>query len=1499
MNKFINLHVHSEFSILDGCGRQTDFIQRAGEMGQGALAFTDHGTLRGAYNFHKKAQGIKAIHGIEFYLTRDHKVRGLPEEEIQTIKTNLDGKGKLIIKKALRARGEELGVRKTNHVTVLAKTNQGLKNLYRLASIGWLEGFYYRPRIDLNLLHQYGDGLIVLSGCLQGMVSQLLLEDKIEEALEMAEAFQGRWGEDFYLEMMPNSIPNQAKVNRALVQIAHGLGISLVVTIDAHYPRRADWKAHDVLLCVNTKKKLNDPERWRFSAQDFWLHSRKEVLAGFKVHHSSIPRETVLEAIASTEEIAGKCEANLEIDTGALFIPDPLGAKNDFQELMSLSWEGWDSRDIPAKAEAQGIDENVYLDRLKKELSQIRKQKVSKYFLVVWDLCRWARSQDITIGPGRGSAGGCLVAYLLRITDIDPVAHGLLFERFLSPERIDIPDIDLDVEDRRRGEIIGYLKEKYGEDCVCQISTVAAMKGRLCLRDIGRALDLPYGEIDQIAASLVIKDEERDKPILEEAFTNIPVCQAFNKKHPEVLQYAKTLECQARHLGLHAAGVLVSSVPLQEIIPLETRNHKGERVVCSGWDMKGCEAAGLLKIDILGLRNLSVNADCLQAIEDAKLEGPIWEDMGLDDQDVLQDFSDGHFIGIFQFDTSSAAAMSKGVNFERFEDIVAMVALDRPGTARSGLATQFLERKADPSKRKPFHPIVDKICEDTHGVLVFQEQISKLFIELAGYSPGEADGVRKAVGKKLGLGDHKEKFIKGAVSQGMKKEDAEKLSAQINHFGAYGFNKCITGDTLVYRAGANKNHGPEVSVGDLFQAQQSRTPWGEKIRGKRLKILKLDDDGRIRPGFLKAIHLNGRRRVFEIETENGRKIKATKGHRFLSDQGFRKVRDLKVGDLLFCMGDVEKSKKRDQQCERARGKTYKGKGFKSGSENPSWVDGRRPIFEQSKRNVILRSAGLCEQCRKSKEKMERFEIAHLKSFIECDSKFSIYHSESNMKYLCNSCHKRFDYQKGERKPRWSKGRSIEIDKIISIEFSGEEIVYDIEMLESPHNFIANRIVSHNSHSTAYALTAYRQMYLKRYFPVQFMWALMKNEPDRHQIRRFLGEARRLGITVNPPLIGLSQADFTIHEEDESITCSFSDLKGIGPAAVESLVNDGPFENFPDFIKRTNTRSVNKRVVETLAKAGAFRNYILNLRWFIENLEEVWKKRTSKKFSEWWGDNQGNAIKWPFYSEEEKAILASEVSPFGGGGHPIEPFKVDLDQWRILWSDLGDEIWERPWAWVRGIIVANKYARVGDYHSSGEDLTSEEKEKRGWGKQFATLNLEGLEGSKKIKVNWDRMNPDMRTVIDQGVGTPVIALLAINAPYKSLQVRVLWPLKEMWEKVKADKLNLFERSIIHSKGLLSGHKSQDLTRRVLLGGKKRSGVAVVVSVIERIDKNLRPFARIGFWGVSGFLEAVCFSSNWDHIQKRVSEGQLVEVKVESSGMGWVIKDLEVLRSGLTK
>lgn len=1226
MSKFINLHVHSEFSILDGCGRQADFIQRAGEMGQEALAFTDHGTLRGVYNFHKKVQGIKPLFGIEFYLAPDHKVKGLPEEEIQAIKSNLDGKGKGIIKKALQVRGEEMGIRKTNHLTVLAKTNQGLKNLYRLASIGWLEGFYYRPRIDFDLLNKFGDGLIVLSGCLQGMISQLLLEDKIEEALELAEVFQDRWGEDFYLEIMPNSIPDQAKVNRALVQISQGLAIPLVATIDVHYPRRSDWRAHDLLLCVNTKKKMNDPERWRFSAQDFWLHSRKEVLAGFKVHHPSIPRETVLKAIASTEEIAGKCEASLEVDTGALFIPDPLDTENDFQELMSLSWEGWDSRDIPGRAEVQGLE--VYLDRLKKELTQIRKQKVSKYFLVVWDLCKWVRSQHIACGPGRGSAGGCLVAYLLRITDIDPVAHGLLFERFLSPERIDIPDIDLDFEDRRRGEIIGYLKEKYGEECVCQISTVSAMKGRLCLRDIGRALDLPYGEVDQVAASLVIKDEERDKPILEEAFTNIPVCQAFNRKHPEVLPYAKVLECQARNLGLHAAGVLVSSVPLQEIIPLESRKYKGgERVVCSGWDMKGCEAAGLLKIDILGLRNLSVNADCLQAIKERYGDEPDLEGVSLEDPDVLQQFSDGHFIGIFQFDTSSAAAMSKGVNFERFEDIVAMVALDRPGTARSGLATQFLERKADPSKRKPFHPIVDSVCEDTHGVLVYQEQISKLFIELAGYSPGEADGVRKAVGKKLGLGGHEKRFVREATKKGMSKEDAEKLIGQIRHFGAYGFNL--------------------------------------------------------------------------------------------------------------------------------------------------------------------------------------------------------------------------------------------------------------------------------AHSTAYALTAYRQMWLKKYFPVQFMWALMKNEPDRHQIRRFLGEARRLEIEVTAPMIESSGEDFRISEDNSDvINCGLADIKGIGPAAIKSIVEISPFESFPDFINRTNTRAVNKRVVEVLAKAGALQGYIPNLKWFLENFDEIWKKRTSKGFPDWWGEEKEKSKSLLDYTEEEKAILASEVSPFGGGGHPIEPFKSDLDQWRILWSDLGDEIWERPWAWVRGVIVASKYARVGDYHS-GEDHTEEEKKRRGWGKQFATLNLEGLEGSQKVKVGWDRMSPDLRTVIDQGVGTSVIALLAINAPYKSLQVRVLWPLKEMWEKAKAEKLNLFERSVIQSKGLLKGHKAQDLTRRVLLGGKKRSGVAVVVSIIERIDKNLRLFARIGFWGISGFLEAVCFSSNWDSIQKRVSEGQLVEVKVESSGMGWVIKDLEVLRSGLTR
>ena len=1200
--KFFNLHVHSEYSILDGCGKQSDFIQRALEMKQEALAFTDHGTLRGIYNFHKLAKEIKPIYGIEFYLARDHRIKGLPQEEIDEIEA--ENKGKLVTKRAIREREVELGIRKNNHLTVIAKNNQGLKNLYRLSSIGWLQGFYYRPRIDFDLLLKYGDGLIILSGCLAGKLSQLILEDRFNEALELVEIYQDKWGDDFYLEIMPNSIPDQTRVNRSLVRISNLLNISLVATIDSHYPRRTDWKAHDLLLCINTKKKMNDPERWRFSAQDFWLYSKKEVLAQFRKNHPFILRDQVIQAIESTEKIVGKCEISLDVETGVLYIPDPLDTINDFQELVTLTWEGWDQREIP--------NNNIYLDRLKKELSQIKRQGVAKYFLVVWDLCNWARSKKITMGPGRGSAGGCLVAYLLQITDIDPVAHGLLFERFLSPDRIDIPDIDLDFEDARRGEIIGYLKSKYGDDCVCQISTVAAMKGKLCLRDIGRALDISYPEIDQIANSITFKEEARDQPVLVESFNSIPVCQRFNKKHPEVLDYARILEGQARNLGLHAAGVLVSSKPLQEIIPLETRDHKKERVVCSGWDMKGCEAAGLLKIDILGLRTMTIISDCLKAI--AIEEEIDLNQIDIQDKKVFLEFTQGHFLGIFQFDADSARAICKGVDFESFQDVVVMVALDRPGTTRSGLAKQFLQRKADPSKRESIHPIVDEICKETYGILVFQEQISKLFIELAGYSPGEADQVRKAVGKKLGLGDHKKRFVEGATKRGMKKKDAEKLATQITHFGAYGFNK--------------------------------------------------------------------------------------------------------------------------------------------------------------------------------------------------------------------------------------------------------------------------------SHSTAYALIAYRMMWLKKYYPVQFLWALMKNEPDRHQLRKFLGEARRLGIKVLPPQVGISGIDFLI--DGDSIRCGLSDLRGVGPAAVKSIVDDGPYKDFPNFVENTNTRSVNRRVVEVLAKSGSLKHFIPNLKWFLDNLSLVWENRTKKDFKIWW-EEKIEEKHLADYSSQEKAIIASEVSPYGSGDHPIEAYRVDLDQWKIDWCDLGNDVWNHKWVWIRGIVTSSQYHRVGDW---GESLTEDEKIKRGFGKQFAKINVEGLDGNQKIKVNWDRINPDIRGIIDQGAGTSVIALLAVNKAYNSLQVRALWNLQDTWKRSREGNLTSFERTIIEERGLLDGYKARDIS----LQRKKKeiNGIGVVISIIERIDKNLNSFARIGLWGRKGFLEAVCFSEYWDVLKENVKEKQLVEVILLSSGMGWIIKKLKILK-----
>lgn len=1501
----VHLHVHSEYSILDGCGKQGDFIEYAKHLGHPAACFTEHGSLRGAYKLHENSTsigGIKPIYGIEFYMAQDHRMRGLSVLELDTIRSQHTSK--VAQNKAVKEREEQLGIKRRFHATVLAKTNQGLKNLYKLSTIGWTDGFYFRPRIDLDLLEHYGDGLIVLSGCLDGYISNAILAGRFDLAMDLVERFRNRWGDDFYLEVMPNSLPQQIKINAAIGRISRATGVPLVGTADVHYILKDDWEVHEVLLCVNTKKRMSDPNRWTFGTREFWFQTREEIERMFRANHPSLTRKQIRKALDETVRIAEKCDTAMDIDrfrvlTPHLKIPAEYGG-SDFRWLLSLCDEGWDRRDIPRRAEAlaakqgQSLDTVLekYAERLRHELTIIKDKKADRYFLIIWDMYEWVRSQEIVYGPGRGSVGGSLVAFLIGITAVDPVEHGLVFERFLNPARIDMPDIDCDFEDRRRAEIVDWLRARYGENKVTGISTVIRMTGKSCLRDLARALDVPPGEVDAVSKSIAPRSssDERESQTIEDAMTEFEVGRNFNAKYPDVLRFAKRLEGQARGLGLHAAGVAVSSGEMTEWVPLETRSHDGRRVTCTAYGMRGAEAQGLMKIDVLGLRTLSVVSDALAAIKERTGEAIDLNWIDFNDPKVLKNFTDGNFAGIFQFDTTSAKKICKGVTFDRFDDIPAMIALDRPGTVSSGLAAEYLKRKMDPSKRVSIHPVIDAICEDTLGVIVYQEHVIKIFIEIAGFTPSEADLLRKKIGKKLGLEKDHESFVKGAVSKGFKEGFAEDLFEKIKFFGDYGFNKCLAPDTYVIRAGANKEQLPKITISELYAAQESKTPWGSKIRSGRLNILQMDPDGRIRPGRLKKIHKNGKAQVVEITTETGKKIRATSNHRFLTDSGYYPVRHILPGDNIVCIAPMERNKCPGHQNERARKKKYKGcsggLGVPIGKENPAWIDGRHTALVSARIEVTARARGVCENCGSAdigaktsgpRQRKTNLEFAHQRSLEECDGDFDLYHSTDNIRHLCNSCHKLLDYNKGERKKRWAKGRPTSLECVIEIEvIPGKVDVFDIEMDTSEHNFIANGLVSHNSHATAYGVISYWEMWLKTYYPLEFMWGLLTNEPDRVRIMRLVREARRLGIEVLQPDINESGRAFTI--SGDAIRAGLVDLKGVGNAAVASITASQPFTDFADLVARVNLRAVHKGVILALAKAGALIGLVPNARWFVENLETFWKRRETLN----WSTVLAASINEPDYTDDERTLTAAEVSPLTFGRHPIEPYDDFLDRFGVDWgSTEGDSIWDRKWAWIRGIVSGVRYNQVGHFHA-GKELDDNEKKRMNWGARFANVNIEDASGeSKRVKVGHDIFD-QVRPIVDSGVGTPVVALVTVSKRWKSLRTKILLDVAALRRKADAGgKWTAFEGALVEPARFFAGYESEDLTRKIRRArkqGRRLTGVALIVLVTPKLDKNMNEMGFVTIYGYGGAYETVAFASVWPQVRRAMRSGKLIRMTI---------------------
>ena len=738
------------------------------------------------------------LHNCELYVCEDMGKRGVTTDAGSVLESKVEA-GEVDKKDKDE---ERAAARKLYHLTAWALDDQGLKNLYRLTSRSWTEGFYYKPRVDLKALSECSAGVAIGTGCVGSLVNRHLLESRPREADVAMGSLFDIFGDRLYIEVMPHDFEGQRKANAEALAFyqASGKRNRLLATQDAHYLSHEDAAAHEILLAIGSHKTLKDSDRMKFQGKTYWLFTREEMSKAFSTHHSYIPEETVTEALDGTVELADRCTAKILIDPMKVLSPKvetPSEYKTDWEYLIALVTEGMRSRSLEARAQkmadrlAIGFDEmmDVYTYRIRRELKVLRKSGFVSYFLLVHDLCRWASAQGIARGPGRGSAAGSIVSFLLGITQVDPIEHRLMFERFIAPGRVSMPDVDLDFQDDRRGEVLDYLRTEYGATRVAQISTIGRMNGRQSLKDVARVFDVPY-QRSQVAAAAVDQDPVLEGKAINEAIARSEFFREFQTEWPTVVKHAVRLEGINKSLGVHPAGVVVSPVPLDEVLPLEARGANREQIV-TAFDMRGVEGLGLLKIDVLGLKAVSVLEDTRRLLKARGIE-LVYNDIPLDDQKVLDCFTAMDFIGVFQFDTSSSYSVCDGLEFQAFDDIAAVNAINRPGAI--DFAVEFKRRRSKPSSQHLFHPKVSAITADSLGLMIFQEHVIKVFTDVAGFTPEHADSLRKKIGKSEGveaMESDRESFVAGCAktTPDMERETADRLFSAIAKFGRYAFNR--------------------------------------------------------------------------------------------------------------------------------------------------------------------------------------------------------------------------------------------------------------------------------------------------------------------------------------------------------------------------------------------------------------------------------------------------------------------------------------------------------------------------------------------------------------------------------------------------------------------------------------------------------------------------------------------------------------------------------------
>jgi DNA-directed DNA polymerase III PolC len=1412
---FVHLHCHSEFSLLDGANRIGDLIKRAQTFEQPALAITDHGNMHAAWEFQEQARkaGVKPILGMEAYVAPgDRRVR------------------------AKAAPGQKSNY----HLVLLARDIVGYRNLVKLSSLAYTEGFYGKPRVDRETLVQYNEGIIVTSACMAGEVASHLLEGRDEEAEATAawyaELFKGR----YYLEVQAHGSDGQSVLNEKVFKLADKMGLPVVATNDAHFLTHDDHDAHDVLLCIGLGKDRSDRDRMRYD-DGLYFKSAPQIAGHFP------GRPDVLE---NTLAIADSVDVQFAKKYNVPAFPLPEGINTENEYLVTLATAGAEARyGTPLRDDVR--------ERLQYELDVITRTGYAGYFLITADFIQAARDMGIPVGPGRGSAAGSLVAYGLGITDVCPLEFDLLFERFLNPERVSMPDVDVDFCFERRGEVIEYVRQKYGKDSVGQIVTFGTMKSRAAIKDVGRTLGFTPAETDALAK--LVPNAPNNSLTVKEAVVQVPEVKklyADDPRYRQLLDYAIKLEGLSRHTGVHAAGVVIAPGPLDDFVPICTQASKGsgagddERVIVTQYDMNCLEKAGMLKMDFLGLTTLTVIADTIKLVKATRGIDVVLETRGFTDDDTYRVLRAGRTGGVFQFESPLATDVLKRMRCDRFDDLVASNALLRPGPLDAGMHNVYIKRKRGEEPVSYALPELEQILSNTYGVITYQEQVMRIAQVLAGISLAEADVLRKAVGKKDAELIKKElgKFEEKAVGKGHDATIIKEIAGQIETFGRYGFNKCLVGDTEIF----DTESGRLVRIEDVYNKRAALS-----------SVATCDTDTlSLQQGTVVDVMDNGIRPVFKLRTESGREITATANHPFLTSDGWRQLDSLVLGEHIAVPRRLPVAGRAEwpehevialgqllAECNRGisaasneipaaafeltnahlrilLGRMWDGDGHVNPRDRSAFYATASKRLASQVQHVLLR-LGIVGRVREvsfpyrggSKPGYQVFVTGaeNLRSFVlqigphlVARAKRSAamamptvaLHGPSRdlvpvrpVRELARAAKARTggtwnDVEVGahvsarDLYPTGTNAQKIGFtrqhvarlaahfgdddlhrladndvlwDRIVSIDAAGEERTYDLEIAET-HNFVANDIIVHNSHSVAYSVLSYHTAWLKTHYPAEFMAALLSAQIGKtEEVIKYIAEAREMGLEVLAPDVNESNWRFTVVEE-KRVRFGLGAVRNVGHGAIDSLLEaraDGPFTSLHDLCARVDLRMCNRRFFEALIAAGACDSLGGHRAQLLAGLDAALNEASLHQedaaagqvslFGDLMGDSPAETLKSSAalpnvaeWSESERLQREKDLLGFYISGHPLEPFRTECE-----------------------LFATHTLADLGAYTdvpvSLGVVVTAIKKQiSKRTGQEFARLTVEDFSGSSELLVfaeKWaaigDRVRTDIPLLIKGG------------------------------------------------------------------------------------------------------------------------------------------------------